>query len=164
MDIVSLILIGLCLILFYYLYNGAIYVPTNKRSVENIVSLINPSSGLKVVDLGSGDGRVVTALALAGANAVGFENNPVLFFWSWVKIKRLGLTHAEIQFGSFWSKDLKEFDGVVVFGMTHIMERLEKKLEKELKPGSIVISNIFKFPNWPVEREESGVRVYRRPH
>jgi 2-polyprenyl-3-methyl-5-hydroxy-6-metoxy-1,4-benzoquinol methylase len=161
MDTLSIILLIGCLLALYHLWNGAIFVPTDEKTVENIVRLLNIRPGMEVVDLGSGDGRIVVALARAGAEATGFENNPILFFWSWIKIKRLGLPHAQIKFRSFWATDLGQFDAVVVFGMTHIMKRLEVKLAQELRPGAFVISNIFRFPNWPIEREEGSLRVYR---
>ncbi len=158
----SIILLVFCVIALRYLWNGAIFVPTDSKTVEDIIQLLEIKPGMKVVDLGSGDGRIVIALAQAGATATGFENNPILFLWSWIKIKKLGLSQAQIKFSSFWASDLGQFDAVVVFGMTHIMSRLERKLAQELHPGTFVISNIFKFPHWHTEREAGSLKVYRR--
>ncbi|OGF03853.1 MAG: hypothetical protein A3H14_00425 [Candidatus Doudnabacteria bacterium RIFCSPLOWO2_12_FULL_49_8] len=156
------VLILLCLVALYSLANGAIYVPTDKRSVEIIVQSLNVRPGMRVADLGSGDGRIVIALAMAGANAVGFENNPVLFVWSWIKIRRLGLNQrAKIYWRSFWRQDLSPFDAVVVFGMSHIMLRLQRKLNKELRPDALIISNVFKFPNWQPVGEVGMIKIYR---
>ena len=57
------------------------------------------------------------------------------------------------------------------------MERLGKKLENELKPGSIVVSNVFEIPGWKVTtrstssgnektkgvNHSNGVYLYRVP-
>ncbi len=162
MEIIDWILLVAGIIILYHLANGAIFVPTDQKSVQTIVRLINIQPGMKVAELGSGDGRIVIALAGAGASAVGFETNPILFFWSYWQIKRLGLATTRIRLVSFWGIDLSDFDAVVVFGMTHIMQRLQTKLATELRPGALVISNIFKFPGWTPIHEEGGIRVYRR--
>ena len=161
MGLIYIILIILCLAALFHLRNGAIFVPTDKKTVENIVKLLQIKPSMKIADLGSGDGRIVIALSQAGAQATGFENNPVLFLWSWVKTKKSGQGRAQIRFQSFWHKDLGEFDAVVVFGMTHIMERLGNKLRKELKSGAVVVSNIFELPDWPVTAQEGSLRLYR---
>ena len=162
MHIVDLVLIFFCAIVLYYLFNGAIFVPTRPETVAEMVRLAN-RPGIKVADLGSGDGRIVIAFAKAGAQAVGYEVNPILALWSWYNIWKAGATgQATIHFKSFWAVDLSGFDAIVVFGMTHIMGRLQAKLERELRPGTLVVSNIFKFPNWPIAAEQNGLRLYRR--
>ena len=41
-----------------------------------------PLKGLRLVDFGSGDGRLVKAAASRGMSAVGYELNPYLVCWS----------------------------------------------------------------------------------
>lgn len=157
----EIILLIFCVLVLYYLRNGAIFVPTERKTVDQMVRLTRVKPGMRVADLGSGDGRIVVALAEAGATAVGFENNPILFIWSYLKIRRLHLPNASVQLKSFWSTDLSDFDTVIVFGMTHIMVRLQQKLTAELRPGTLVISHIFKFPDWQPIVEEAGLRIYK---
>ena len=157
---VFLVLIS-CLVL-YYLKNGAIYLPTSSGRIDQIIHFANIKNGTKVVDLGSGDGRIVIAMAKAGAIATGFEINPILVWWARFKIWRAGLSdNAKIYSKNFWNQDLGDYQVIVVFGMTHIMARLEKKIQKELSKESIVISYIFKFPNLPLSFSEQGVHVYK---
>ena len=164
MYLLYLILILFCLAVLYYLRHGAIFVPTGRQAVAAMVRLAQIKPGMKVVDLGSGDGRIVIAFAQAGVEAVGLEVNPILVWWSRWKIRQAGLPNAKIITKSFWSVDMADFDVdvVVVFGMTHIMEKLQEKLWRELKPGSLIISNIFRFPNQTPIQEEGSLRVYRR--
>ena len=159
----GLVVLILCALALYYLYQGAIYLPTKQKIVEAIVNLAQIKPGMRAVDLGSGDGRLVIALALAGALADGFEINPVLAFWSKLKIKKAGVgNNARIFTKSFWSQDLSQYQVVVVFGMSHIMNRLEIKFKKELRPGTLVISNAFKFPGLNlVSKDGQGVYVYQ---
>jgi cyclopropane fatty-acyl-phospholipid synthase-like methyltransferase len=156
-QIALIIFFGLVL---YYLRNGAIPLGTQTNQVERIVRLAKIHPGMKIADLGSGDGRLVIAFAKAGAEAYGYEVNPVLFLWSYLKIQKYKNAHIYLQ--SFWSADLSKYDTIIVFGISHIMARLEVKLQKELKPGSRVISNIFKFPNWQPTHSENGVHVYEK--
>ena len=61
---------------------GAPYVATTSLALKKTLELIGPLQGKTAADLGSGDGRVVIALAKAGANAIGFETNPFLVWRS----------------------------------------------------------------------------------
>ncbi len=162
MVFVYIISIILCVIALFYLRNGAIPVPTHKKAINDMLELVQVRPGMKIADLGSGDGRILIAFAQAGASTDGFEVNPVLVWWSRIRIKRRKLANAKVYGQSFWPADLSGYDAVVVFGMTHIMERLGKKLESELKPGTVVVSNVFKFPNWQPEAQKGSVRLYRR--
>lgn len=140
---------------------GAPFVPTHGSRVARMVELSGIKPGQKAVDLGSGDGRIVIAMARAGAIAHGYEINPFLVWWSRYKIRREKLSdRAFIHLGSFWGKNLSEFDVVTLFGTTHIMKCLEKKLKKELRPGSRVVSYVFTFPSWEYIQKESAIFVY----
>jgi len=142
---------------------GAIYVPTGSEKINKMIKLARAGPGKKAVDLGSGDGRIVIALARAGAEAHGYEVNPLLVRISRKKIREAGLSEkAFIHWKSFWGQDLSGFDVVTLFGATYVMRRLEKKLKKELRPKAKVASYVFRFPHWtPVLREKS-VYLYEK--
>jgi protein-L-isoaspartate O-methyltransferase len=162
MDLIYLIIGLLCLLFLYYLRNGAIFVPLNPRILAVVVELVAPDSSLRVADLGSGDGRIVAAFARKQARCVGFENNLLLYWWSVWQLRRQSLReYGQIRWANFWRQDLSEFDVVVVFGMTHIMDRLARKLRAELKPGSRVVSCLFQFKNLDLIAAKDGVWVYR---
>jgi cyclopropane fatty-acyl-phospholipid synthase-like methyltransferase len=161
--IVSILLLVFCIIVLLYLYQGPAYVPTLKTTVEQMVSLSDIKPGMKVVDLGSGDGRVVIAMAKAGALATGFEINPLLVWYSRYKIRNLGFSDKiKIQSSSFWNQDLGEYDVVTIFGINHVMERLGQKLARELKPGALVISNAFKIPGLKEVTRAGSLLVYKK--
>jgi len=42
------------------------------------------------------------------------------------------------------------------------MKGLEKKLQKELKPGAKVVSFTFQFPNWQPQIKENGIYIYEK--
>jgi cyclopropane fatty-acyl-phospholipid synthase-like methyltransferase len=159
----SLLLIFLILIVTYFLgiFRGAPFVPTQADALERMIRSARIKPGEKLADLGSGDGRIVIAAGKAGAEAHGFEINPLLVWYSRRQIKKAGLSgRAFIHWKSFWRQDFSEFQIITIFGITSIMKDLEQKLKAELAPGSRVVSNIFRFPNWSSEKDGS-VHVYR---
>jgi hypothetical protein len=40
------------------------------------------------------------------------------------------------------------------------MEQLAKKLKRDVKPGTIIVSNSFIFPGWKIIREDKNNHVY----
>ncbi|MBX4205147.1 MAG: class I SAM-dependent methyltransferase [Candidatus Doudnabacteria bacterium] len=151
-----------CLLVLYYLYQGAAYVPTLRATVERMVGASGVRRGMRMADLGSGDGRIVIAFARAGAHATGFEINPPLVWYSRHKIKKLGLTaNAHITTSNFWNQSLREYDIVTVFGINHMMNRLEKKLLTELRPGTIIISNAFRLPHLKLKEVTGSLLIYQ---
>ena len=42
-----------------------------------------------------------------------------------------------------------------------MMEMLQKKLQKELTPGSHVVSHVFSFPYWQPVAVEGNLFIYR---
>jgi len=157
-------LIASLLVVFFVwpvFYRGAPFVPTPSGTVEKMIKLAEAKSGEKAVDLGSGDGRMVIALAKAGAEAHGYEVNPLLVWWSRRKIKQAGLKgRAFIHRKSFWAEDLSNFDIIALYGVSLMMKRLEKKLERELKNGARIVSYAFDFPNRKPEKKEDGIYLY----
>ncbi len=174
--------------------NGAPFLPTTSENMNRMFKLIkmqpiiqkklqqqkliNSSSslssssssiGLKFVDLGSGDGRMVFRSAREPdlfRHSVGYEINPVLHMWA--------LSRRLIQFNSFynntsfyrqdlWKVNLKNVDVIAVYGLFNVMDRLGVKIKDEANPGTIVVSNIFAIPGWTPVSVEKGVYLYSIP-
>ena len=82
---------------------GAPFEPTSDRKLKIMMKLAKVKKGEKAVDHGSGDGKIVIALAKAGAEAHGYEINPLLVLFSRYKIKKAGLKgKAFIHWKNFW--------------------------------------------------------------
>lgn len=157
------LLISFLAVLLYYSWQGAPFVPTNQKVVEAMVAMLKIKPGERAVDLGAGDGRLVIALARAGAEAHGYEVNPLLVVLARWRIKRLGLkNNAFIHLKNFWSVDLGTYQAVTFFGIPYILSKLENKLQKELKVGARIASHAFAFKGWPVARHEHGVYLYQK--
>ena len=61
---------------YSYFFWGGINVSTTKEKTAKILELLNIKSGETIVDLGSGNGQLMIALAKAGAKVYGYEINP----------------------------------------------------------------------------------------
>jgi len=153
------------------LYGGAFFAKSREKTIQNMMELANLKKGQKVIDLGSGDGKLVVALASAlggpasggkaEAQAYGYEISPYLVWVSKRNLKKAGLADkAVILRKNFWKEDLSQFDIIFLFGIKHIMKNLEEKLQKELRTGAKVISNYFIFPNWKYLDKKDDVYLY----
>lgn len=149
-----------CLIL-YALVFGAPFAPLADNRIQTMIKLLKLKKGDKLADLGSGDGRIVIAFAKLGIESHGYEINPVLVAISRYRIRKLGLgKKAYIHFKDFWREDLSGYSAVAIYGIGHIMARFGSKLKKELKPGSKIVANYFRFSNLKPFRKENNVWYY----
>jgi SAM-dependent methyltransferase len=145
--------------IIYPLFFGAPYEPTDKKTLKNMIRLGKPLKGRRVADLGSGDGRLVIELARQGAEAHGFEINPILVYLSRWKIKKLGLQDkAFIHYKNFWKTNFSGYGVIFIFQISYLMPKLESKLKKEFL-GKIV-SNKWVFKNLKMKRRIGRARLY----
>lgn len=140
-----------------------VFVPTTDEKLATMLELAEITQKDKVLDLGSGDGKIVCAVAEQGYTAEGVEINPLLVLRSYLLARKLGV-QDKVTFtrGSFWNVDYSQYDVLLFYGTSYIMERLEKKLQQEMKPGARIVSNRFQFPNWKPQVVQDDVRVYVR--
>lgn len=161
-----LLIIAVLFIIFVFLLPivlGAPYLPVDKAKLAVMIRLANIKSGERAVDLGSGDGRIVIAFAKNGAEAHGYEINPLLVWLSRRNIRRAGLAgRAFIHWKSFRLADFSKFQIVTVYGLRSIMKELEGRLQRELPADGRVVSRLFKFPNWPIGESEQSVYLYKK--
>jgi ribosomal protein L11 methylase PrmA len=123
------------------------FVPSSDTRLKAMLELAEIKAGERAIDLGSGDGKLVIALARQGAIVDGYELDEGRVNLSKENITKERLTNPpQIYNETFWNADLSQYDLIVLYGITSIMERLEKKLTLEAKPGTKVVSNLFKFP------------------
>jgi hypothetical protein len=152
----------LVLFVFFPLGRGAIYDPSSPHMTWVIAETAQVKEGEKAADLGSGDGRVVIALAKKGAEAHGYEVNPILVMLARRNIRKEGLSgKAFVHWKTFWSADLSQYSLITVFQVDFIMARLEAKLTRELAPGSRIVSHHWRFPHLPIIRQNGDIYLYK---
>ncbi|MEI7749727.1 MAG: hypothetical protein WCJ25_01855 [Candidatus Moraniibacteriota bacterium] len=140
---------------------GAPYVPCSAVNRGRIRAAIRGRK--RVLELGSGDGRVMIDLVAENGIVHGYEINPFLVWISRWRLWKLGLSRKTAMYRrNFWKYDFGEYDAVCVYGISYMMERLEKKLLEELPAGALVVSVGFPFPNWEPARQDGTVWVYEK--
>uniref|UniRef100_A0A8C3MEZ4 ATP synthase c subunit lysine N-methyltransferase n=1 Tax=Geospiza parvula TaxID=87175 RepID=A0A8C3MEZ4_GEOPR len=72
------------------------FVPATATQIQNVLKMLENRSG-SLVDIGSGDGRIVIAAAKKGFQAVGYELNPWLVWYSRYRAWRDGV-HQNTKF------------------------------------------------------------------
>jgi SAM-dependent methyltransferase len=141
---------------------GAPWAPSSMRTVHKMLTIAEVSHDDLVYDLGCGDGRtIITAARRYGARAVGIEVDPLRYLWCQVLVSIFRLRdRVQVIFGDFFSQDLSDADVVACYLLQDTNNKLEKKFDKELKPGTRVVSNTFIFWGMQKIREDGDVRLY----
>ena len=124
-----------------------IWVPTPFSLIESMLDKARVGPGDFLVDLGSGDGRIVIEAAKRGARAVGIEFNPDMVRLSEQKAREEGVSDR----AKFLNMDLFEYDfsEATVVSM-YLLSELNLKLRPkilEMEPGTRVVSNTFNMGN-----------------
>lgn len=114
---------------------------TNDTTHQALVALVQTYQVRAVLDLGSGLGGVVRALARAGIDVKGVEYSPLLALLSNQLCRWRG--EGQISQGDMWQTDLGQVDMVYVFLSPVPMTRLWQKACAEMKSGALLVSNSF---------------------
>jgi cyclopropane fatty-acyl-phospholipid synthase-like methyltransferase len=132
------------------------YVASPVRVVDIMLDLARIKPGETVLDLGSGDGRIlIAAVEKYKAKAIGVEISPKLVAEANIRIQRAGLAdQVKIVQGDVRQADLARADVVTMYLATETNEELRPRLEKQLKPGSRVVSHDYAVPGWKPAKVE----------
>jgi outer membrane protein assembly factor BamB len=150
-----------------------IYLPTPEKVVTRMLVEAKLMTGQKLVDLGSGDGRIViTAAKQFGAKSVGYEIDKELVEISRAKIVQEKIAElASIEASDMFQADLTEVDVLAIYLYPIVMENLKKQIA-QMRPGTTIVSHQFKFPGIEPEKTievQSGARelhlihIYKTP-
>ena len=132
-----------------------VWVPTPEPMVDLMLDMAKVTAADMVVDLGSGDGRLVIAAARRGARARGVEYNPDMVQLSKARAREAGVQdRATFVQGDMFEADISDATVMAVFLLTENMRRLEPKF-LALRPGTRIVSNTFAIPEWPADERRT---------
>ena len=99
------------------------------------------------LDLGSGTGSVLHYLDQRFAFGMfhGVETAPLPFIISWLRSK-IAKAQFKVMYKNMWQVDLSRYDVVYAFLSPQPMPDLWQKVQREMQPDSIFISNSFMVP------------------
>lgn len=138
---------------------------SNRETARVVAELLPADGAVRLLDLGSGTGSMVKQLAAArpGSQFVGIESAPLPYLLS--RLATRALPNCSVRRGDFWQSKATEFDVVYAFLSPVPMPRLWRKLNAEMKRGSLLIANSFPVPSATPERvvdvgDRRGTRLY----
>jgi len=127
-----------------------IFVPTPQEVVDVMLKLAKVTKNDVVYDLGSGDGRIpITAARVYGARAVGIDIDPERIREANENLKAASaadktiLSRARFLNQDLFTTDISEATVVTLYLLPSLNLKLIPKLNKELKPGTRVVSHAF---------------------
>jgi SAM-dependent methyltransferase len=138
-----------------YLYQAGkdvVWVPTAQALADKMLNLAKVTPQDYVIDLGSGDGRLVITAAKRGARALGIEYNPDLVALSKRNATKAGV-NDKVQFiqGDLFESDFSEATVITMFLLDSINLKLRPKI-LDLKPGTRIVSNSFNMDDWKADQ------------
>ena len=125
--------------------------------------------GDHVIDLGTGDGRILIAAARErGARGLGIDIDPVMVAKAQANAERAGVAdRVRFETADLFKTDLAEADVVTMFLLPEVNLRLRPRLLAQLKPGTRIVSHAFDMGDWrPDETRRVGgavVHLWRVP-
>lgn len=121
---------------------------TDRVLVDEILALVPMRPGQRFYDLGCGEGRMlIAAWQKYGVHAVGYEVNLCAYLYARLNTWWHGGS-AEVRFQNFMHADLSDADIIYCYQASGAIQQLRDKFARELRPGTIVISNTYTIERW----------------
>ena len=130
------------------------YVPTPQIVVDEMLKLAEITAKDFVIDLGSGDGRMIlTAAKNLKASGQGVDIDPKLVELSNKEAKAQGV-EDRVKFieQDMFKADLSKATVVTLYVLPDFMERLRPKLLSELNPGARIVAHDYYMSEWYPDR------------
>jgi len=136
---------------------GGPYVPTPQNVVDEMLRLADVRPEDFVIDLGSGDGRIVlTAARRYNAHGVGFDIDEELVDLSNEKAREEGLSErVNFRVQDVTTAPVDRASVLTLYLLPGMNKILQPRLFNELKPGARIVSHDFELGDWKPDRQVS---------
>ena len=136
------------------------YLATPREVVEKMLQMGKVDGSDVLYDLGCGDGRIViTAAKKYGARGVGVDIDPERIRESLRGAREAGVEKlVEFRFEDATKTDLSEATVLALYLLPESNALLRPKFEKQLKPGTYVVTHNYRIPGWE-EKEIDAVSM-----
>ena len=130
------------------------YVPTPPDVVDRMLALAGVTKDDIVYDLGSGDGRIVIAAAKKyGARAIGIEIDPVRVKEARENARQAGVERlVSFRLEDATTANISDATVVTLYLLSSGNDQLKPTLERQLKPGTRIVSHAFGMSGWPADK------------
>jgi SAM-dependent methyltransferase len=132
------------------------YVPTPNNVVERMLDVTDVQPSDYVIDLGSGDGRIVIAAAKRGASGHGIDLDPQRIAEARENAANAGVTD-QIMFmeQDIFETDFSEASVITMYLLPSVNKQLRPDLLDKLQPGTEIVSHSFDMGEWEPDKEIS---------
>src|SRR5512138_2266863 len=138
------------------------YVNTPMEIVERMLRMAEVGKGDTVIDLGSGDGRIVIEAAKRGASGLGVDLDPNLVKLATQNAARAGLAQrARFEVRDIFDTDLSRASVVTMYLLPDFNAKLLPRL-LALKPGTRIVAHDGGIGDWPAD-ETLSMRTPEKP-
>lgn len=129
---------------------GGPYVPTPQRVVDAMLGIAGVNERDYVIDLGSGDGRIVISAAQKyGARGKGYDIDGELVERSNLAARKLKLEkRVSFEQRDVLQADIREATVITLYLLPDMMRSLRARFLRELRPGTRIVSHDFDFGDW----------------
>ena len=128
------------------------YVPTPNDVVEAMLDVTNVGPGDYVIDLGSGDGRIVIAAAQRGAVGHGIDLNPVRVTEAIENARMAGVDDRVVFLeGDLFDADISNATVITMYLLSSVNLKLRPVLLEVLRPGTRIVSHAFSMGDWEAD-------------
>lgn len=130
------------------------FVGSDPENVERMVKLAAPSSGETVIDLGSGDGRIVFAALKdrPGVRGIGVDINAGLVAKANAAAGAQNLAdRAQFLHQNVFDADLGKVDVIFMWLFPELMRLLRPKILAQARPGTRIVAATWGIGNWPAD-------------
>ena len=130
------------------------YVPTPQVTVDEMLRIANVGAQDFVLDLGSGDGRIViTAARKFGASGLGVDLDSGLVAEAEGNAREAGV-EGRVRFleQDLFKTDLDQATVIATYLLPYVMLKLRPRL-LQLKPGTRIVSHDFDLGDWQPDRK-----------
>jgi hypothetical protein len=125
-----------------------IWVPTPDALVEAMLDMAKLTPEDYLIDLGSGDGRIVIAAAKRGAKALGIEFNPDMVELSKENANTAGVSSkARFRRADIFQTNFRQADVLTLYLLPHLNLKLRPTI-LSLRPGTRIVSHAFDMDDW----------------
>jgi hypothetical protein len=128
-----------------------VWVPTPQPLVDKMLDMAKVTPRDYLIDLGSGDGRIVIAAAKRGVRAHGIEYNPDMVALSERNAAKEGVSDkATFEEADIFESDLSQATVITMFLLPNLNIQL-RPIILGLKPGTRIVSNTFDMGEWEAD-------------
>lgn len=141
------------------------YVPTPMPVVDQMLAFAAPRTGEYLIDLGSGDGRIVNEAVkrTRGLSGLGVDIDPQRNREANDAAQKAGIAdRASFRQEDLFTTDFSKANILTMYLLPRVNMQLRPKILQTMQPGARVVSHAFDMGDWQAERfaEVDGARVF----